>query len=209
MTNPNRLVDQCVHKGLIYLAESLQYWTEYFEVAENNIALHLARSFAEKGFQVLAEIPFDGEKRRLDFLAYSYTENITVALEFKNSIETPQGNYEDLNRLVKIHNKGLRVHDLMDSEHKVYGIVTLLHSIEFADWWYEPKTYDYMPKGRSANDYKNIGRALEITPDRWVIPLVERLRAEPVGIQWRFLRAACALYDQNLISELGSVLGAS
>jgi len=115
VTNSHHLANQCVHKELFYLAESLQYyWPADFavvncvpqgylnEIAENNIPLHLARSFAEKGFQLWAEVPLKEENRRLDFFAYNYPEGITVALEFKKSIDTPQGNYEDLKQLVDI-----------------------------------------------------------------------------------------------------------
>ena len=104
MADPNRLVDQCVHKGLMYLAEALQYYlptpTSHAYPPENNIALHLARSFAEKDFQVWAEIPLTGASSgELDFLAWNYTENIVVALEFKRDVEDPPKIINDSNGL--------------------------------------------------------------------------------------------------------------
>ena len=211
MADPKRLAEQCVHSGLLYLAESLQYyWPARGEVAENNIALHLARSFAEKGFQMWAEIPLHGENRRLDFLAYSYTDKITIALEFKKSIETPQGNQEDLKRLVDIHADGLcHHHGIGDAEHKMYGVVTLLSATEFADWWHDPKACGYMPPdGRSAPEYIRIGKALEVADFRWVGPLVEHMRSvdAKLELKWRFLRAAYALYDEHGIGKLAEVL---
>ena len=160
-----------------------------------------------------AEVPLSGENRRLDFLAYSYADKITIALEFKKSIETPQGNYEDLKRLVDIHKKGLCHHQgIEDAEHKMYGIVTLLSSTEFADWWHDPEGCGYMPPdGRSAHDYIRIGKALEVADFRWVGPLVEHLRSvgSTLELKWRFLRAAYALYDENSIGKLAEVLDAS
>ena len=211
MTNPNslRLVEQCVHKGLIYLAETLQYpWPTNGELAENNIALHLARSFAEKGFQVWAEVPLDKENRRLDFLARNYAESIAVALEFKRSIDTPQGNYEDLKRLVAIHKNGLS-NDMLDfgeqSGHRIYGIVAFLFENEFAVWWWDPKgcKQEYMPDGKSADLYTKIGMALAATKVRYVVPLCEHFRSP----KYRFSRAAYALYDEASIDKLKEALG--
>ena len=207
-SNPYLLTAQGVHKGLLYLAESLQnYWPAKGELAENNIALHLARSFAEKGFHMRAEVPLDGDNRRLDFLACNYTENIAVALEFKRSIDTPQGNYEDLKRLVYIHKNGLCKDTFdygEDAIHRIYGIVALLFENEFVDWWHNPeKNREYMPEGKSAKLYGNIGEALATATSRYVVPLYESLSSKP---QYRFGRAAYALYNENSMNKLSSVL---
>lgn len=227
MSEIYRLAEQCVHKGLIYLAESLQYYWPantavthgerqgYLnEIAENNIALHLARSFAEKGFQMWAEVPLNEENRRLDFLAYSYSEGITVALEFKKSIDTPQGNYEDLKRLVEIHKNGLcnaehgfNNQSITLAEHKMYGVVTLLNATEFADWWAYPAAWNYMPQGRTADDYRKIGKAIAVASYRAVVPLIEYFHpGHSENLQYRFRRAAYALYETNGMMTLDSLL---
>ena len=223
MTNPHHLAEQCVHKGLFYLAESLQYyWPANFavingvqqgylnEIAENNIALHLARSFAEKGFQIWAEVPLKEENRRLDFFAYNYPEGITVALEFKKSIDTPQGNYEDLKRLVDIHANGVcnaehgfNNQSIKLAEHKMYGIVTLLSAEEFADWWMHPEARNYTPEGRSAGDYMKMGKAIAVASYRSVVPLTEYFYPEKsAGDKYRFRRAAYALYSEKDMERL-------
>ncbi|WP_185702394.1 MULTISPECIES: hypothetical protein, partial [unclassified Desulfovibrio] len=181
----------------------------------SNIALHLAHSFAEKGFQVWAEVPLKEENRRIDFFAYNYPEGITVALEFKKSIETPQGNYEDLKRLVDIHENGVcnaehrfNNQSLSRAEPKeMYGVVTLLSAEEFADWWKHPKNGDYTPNGRSARDYRRIGKAIDVAGYRFVVPLVEYFcSAKSTGDKYRFRRAAYALYRECDMENLKEVL---
>lgn len=227
MLNPYFLAEQCVHKGLMYLSESLQYyWPANYavvngvranylnEIAENNIALHLARSFAENGFHIWAEVPLKREHRRLDFLAYHYGLGLSVALEFKKSIETPQENYKDLKRLVHIKNNGLSSEEhgfngqcLHDSKYHVRGIVTLLSATEFADWWAYPKSRNYIPAGRKAYEYSKIGNAIAVASHRAVVPLCEYLcEGDSEGVQYRFRRAAYALYDDKSISALEKVL---
>lgn len=227
MSDPYRLVEQCVHRGLMYLAESLQYyWPANLavvkgiqqgylnEIAENNIALHLARSFGENGFQMWAEIPFDGENRRLDFLAYSYAEGISVALEFKKRIDTPQENYEDLKRLVDIHKNGLGnvAHGFNNqsinlAEHKMYGIVAILSATEFADWWSYPEACNYSPESRTAGDYRRIGEAIAVTDCRAVVPLTEYFYpGKSEALKYRFRRAAYVLYRDSELGKLDDVL---
>ena len=237
MPDPNRLVDQCVRKGLTYLAESLQYYwpnwvSEYPH--ENNIALHLARSFAEKGFQVWAEIPltkYKGEKgEHLDFLAYNYSEEITVVLEFKGSVETPQGNINDLKRLIDIHNGEDRFYSkgsyggwpadaynpsAKSTGRKIYGVATFHHAMEFTKWWLKPEHYDYMPfdekdkkaKNRAPKDYKPIGRAINVATYRDVVLLEDFFRYNcPPDSKYRFRYAAYALFDESSINKLENVL---
>lgn len=227
MPNPYLVSEQCVHKGLLSLAESLQYYwpanlavvngmqQQYLnEIAENNIALHLARSFGERGFQMWAEVPFKDESRRLDFLAYSYADEIIVALEFKKNIDTPQGNYEDLRRLVHISKNnlcnaahGFNNQAVMRARHKMYGVVTLLNATEFADWWAFPEAWNYTPAGRSAGDYEKIGKAINIAGYRSVVPLVEYIvPGESASLQYRFRRAAYALYSEKEITKLERIL---
>ena len=180
------------------------------EIAENNLAIHCARSFAEKGFQVWAEVPLKEENRRLDFFAYNYPEGITVALEFKKSIDTPQGNYEDLKRLVDIHENGVcnaehgfNSQSIKLAEHKMYGIVTLLSSEELADWWMHPEAWNYTPDGRSAGDYMKIGKAIAVARYRSVVPLIECFYSEKcTDDKHRLRRAAYALYSENNIENL-------
>ncbi len=219
MTDTNRLVDQCMHRGLMYLAESLQYyWPANYavisgerqdhslnEFAENNIALHLARAFAEKGFQVWAEVPISGENRRLDFLAYNYVEKISVALELKKTIETPQSNLEDLRRLVVIHNNDLGAsYKAIDDEMTwMYGIVAIFAAKEFAAWWRNPEGCNYTPEERQAKDYEKIGKAIAAASHRYVMPLVEWPKAQE---KYRLCRAAYALYDEEKIIQLEAVL---
>ncbi|MDR0465905.1 MAG: hypothetical protein LBH94_00955, partial [Deltaproteobacteria bacterium] len=193
MADPNRLVEQCVHKGLMYLAESLQYYWPANYPNENNIALHLARSFAENGFQVWAEIPMkENKQERLDFLASNYTEEITVALEFKGSVEQPENNIEDLKRLLDIHkNKdgfdrgwpadGLRPSgfNAKPTEHRIYGIVTFHHAMEFAQWWNVPSSNGHMPEGRSSEHYRLIGEAIDKTSCRATVVLEDFFRFNP------------------------------
>lgn len=232
MADPNRLVAQCVCTGLTYLADSLQYyWPANFailkgvpqvylnEIAERNITLHIAHSFAEKGFHMWAEVPFNDGSRKVDFLALNYSEGITVALEFKNNLENPPNSYADLERFVEIHRIGLcnpehgfNNQSIARAEHRMYGIVTLLGPLEFADWWIYPGSgkVPYNPDGRTAGDYKKIGQAIEKASYRAVVPLAEQIYP---GVQcderYRFRRAAYALFDANSISELESVLNAS
>lgn len=220
-------VEQCVHRGILYLAESLQYyWPANFsvanakeqpfinEIAENNIALHLSRSFAEDGFQVWAEVPFNKENRRIDFLAYSYADGISVALEFKKSIDTPQGNLEDLKRLIDIHDTGLcnPIHEFNNqslnlASYKMYGIVVLLSATEFADWWMYPSAWNYTPDKRFANDYSTIGKALDVSKHRYVVPIIEYFSpGTSEDMRYRFRRAAYALYDSAEIESLRKIL---
>ena len=207
MTDPKRLVDQCVHKGLLYLAESLQYYwpaNRYGktpllnEVAENNIALHLARSFAAKGFLMWAEVPFEGVNKRLDFFAYHDKDKLGVALELKTSIDKPpSGSRDDLERLIKIANSNLANADAVNVEGAkwLYGIVSVLYASALVDWWQNPEGCDdYLPKGYRAASYKQIGMALTKAYTHKVVPLRD----------WgdSCTHAAYALYDENSINVL-------
>ena len=229
MVDQNRLVDQCVHKGLMYLAEALQYYLptprSHAYPPENNIALHLARSFAEKNFQVWAEIPIMGESNgELDFLAWNYTENITVALEFKRDVESPRLIVKDLMRLVKIHKKELLLcrgwpgdgQNTTFTGHKMYGMVTMLHTQELAKWWHHPAHKDYMPevedqegkkqKPRDADGYRQIAKAIENTW-RGIVPLEDFFRySKEQTERYRFCYGAYALYDETNINTLEDVL---
>jgi hypothetical protein len=207
----------------MFLAESLQYYwpAKYgYGAHENNITLHLARSFAENGFQVWAEVPLDEKnpKLKLDFLAYNYTKEITVALELKGSIETPPDNIDDLNRLVHIHNNRLcggwpgdfyKDHAKL-AKHRIYGIATLLYAMEFANWWHDPKACDeYKPPHdkRTAEGYAQIGKSLAVASFRAVVPLSEALLSgESPDFRYRFSRAGYALYDEHSIEEVGKIL---
>ena len=227
MAKPYHLVEQCIHKGLVYLAESLQYyWPANFavqkgvpqgylnEVAENNIALHLAHSFAEQGFQVWAEVPLHEKNQRLDFFAYNHSEGVTVALEFKNSIETPQGNYSDLERLVDIHERGVcntehgfNNRSIELAEHAFYGVVTILSAMEFADWWMHPTNWGHAPAGRASDEYRKVGIALAEAKTRSVVPLTEYFSpGESEEGKYRFRRAAYALYCKDDIQRLKTAL---
>jgi hypothetical protein len=231
MADPYRLVDQCVCTGLTYLADSLQYyWPANFailngvqqaylnDIAERNITLHMAHSFAEKGFHMWAEVPLKDESRKIDFLAFNYSEGIMVSLEFKNSLDYPPKNYADLERLVAIHQSGLcnpkhgfNKQSVECAEHRMYGIVTLFSPVEFADWWLYPGDGEnYMPKDRRGGDYKKIGKAVEKASYSAVVPLAELIyQGGSSELRYRFLRAAYALYDEKSISELKKVLDAS
>ena len=220
MIDPVRLVDQCMHKGLMCLAESLQYyWPTKYGPHENNIALHLARSFTENGFHVWAEVPLDEKnlKLKLDFLAYNYTQEITVALELKGSIETPPDNIEDLKRLVQIHNNGLcsgwpgefyKDHARF-AKHRLYGIAALFYATEFANWWHDPQACEYMPPhaSRTAEGYSLIGKCLAEASCRAIVPLSEVLvSGQSLDLRNRFSRVGYALYDENSIGEIAKVL---
>ena len=227
MADPNRLVDQCVHKGLMYMAESLQYYWPANYPNENNIALHLARSFAEKGFQVWAEIPLKkNKKERLDFLSNSYPEEITVVMEFKGGVEDPPANIADLKRLVDIHNNNEWLYNDWPAagsiqDHRIYGVVTLLYAMEFVNWWHTPDPHkDYMPdiesiadknaQKRRAVGYKTIGKALGATHYRGVAMLEDFYRYDSARhSRYRFGYAAYALYDETSIKELEKALDAS
>lgn len=221
--NKLKLTDQCVFKSLLYLSEAIQYYwpaTMYDKnainiIAENNIALHLARAFSENGFLVWAEIPFKGSpEKKFDFLAYNYSLDILVALELKNNIETPKNNLIDLHRLVQIQAEGICSveHPFnnqcfgVDKKPDFYGIVTILNAVEFANWWRYPNTFgNYQPHKRFSDEYKNIGKALEVSKCKGVIPLCERVYSGS-ELQDRFCRAAYALYDEDNIGGLAEVL---
>ncbi len=221
--NKLRLADQCVFKGLLYLSEAMQYyWPASMhekgylqEIAENNIALHLARSFSENGFLVWAEIPFKNNiSNKLDFLAYHYSLDILVALELKNNIETPQGNHKDFTRLVEIYNNGICNEEhlfngqVFASEKKpdILGIITMLNATEFAEWWKNPNVEgNYKPKGRTAPDFEQIGKALEVCKYKAVMPLCEYVYPNE-SLRYRFRRAAYALYDEVTIQDLEKAL---
>ena len=223
MADPNRLVDQCVHNGLKYLADSLQcYWPANFDpdgkylhtFNENNIVLHLARSFAEKGFRMWAEVPFYEQNLWLDFFAYSDTEKIAVALEFKKSIDTPpSGSLDDLKRLVEIHKDGLANADNAINRAKwIYGIVTVLYSSEFFVWWENPAVCkDYGPESTRlrAPSYKQIGEAIaKKAYSRRIVPL-QKWKTRPARAMYAHTHAAYALFEDSSISDLASVLNAS
>ena len=221
MADPNRLVEQCVSNGLEYLADSLQYyWPANFDpdgnylhtFNENNIALHLARSFAEAGFRVWAEVPFYEQNLWLDFFAYSDTKEIAVALEFKKSIDTPpSGSLDDLKRLVGIHNgDGLANSDnAINNAEWIYGIVTVLYSSEFFAWWENPAgCKDYRPESTRlrAPAYKQIGEAIaKKAYSHRILPL-NKWETRPARAMYAHTHAAYALFDANSISELKSVL---
>lgn len=242
-TTPNyeRLVEQSILKGLLYLSEALQYyWPGKLAnekggvksgvinlIGENNIALQLARSFSENGFLVWAEVPFNNpdKSQRLDFLAYHYAEGILVALELKNSISTPQNNLEDLQRLVKICKMRLanEAHPFNSSSidyspHKMYGVISILESVEFADWWNLPnENLEVMTQcGRYSEVYKVIGQALDKADLRSVVPLIEMLRQGEYPVDYdqllkffrsRFLRAGYAVYNEDTVTnKLASIV---
>lgn len=233
MHSPFRSIDAALTKGLLYLSEAVQYyWPANYAVekgdtkgylnnfAENNIALQMARSFAEQGFLSWAEVPWqssaeDGTHKRLDFLAYSYTLEASIALEFKNSIMTPYKVRDDLHRLVSLYSQGIASEEhgfnnaaVDDCEHKFYGIVVVLEATEFADWWRFPANNAFKPKNRS-EDYAIIGKALHVATAKYVVPLVEYFHeTHREDLQYRFRRGAYALYDENGIVELEKVLKA-
>jgi hypothetical protein len=92
----------------------------------------------------------------------------------------------------------------------MYGVVVLLNATEFADWWMHPKAWHYMPHGRTADEYRKIGEALEIAAFRFAVPLIEYYYpGKSEELQYRFRRAAYALYDENNIKELGKLLNIS
>jgi hypothetical protein len=231
MTNPLYLVDKCLHQGLLKLAEALQYYWPaalvtahgeqkgyLHEIAENNIALQLARSFGAHGFQVWAEIPFgrqegSGERRRLDFLAYQYELETLVALELKNSLETPQKNIEDVQRLVLIAHNGLIDEDhgfnynrglISDCPNRFYGLVTIMNDQAFADWWAAPKDNDYTPQGRKKEAYSPLGRALDKADSKATVPLIEYSGLASDQAAYRFRRAGYALYTAATMKTLGA-----
>ncbi|MDL2279120.1 hypothetical protein LJC15_00455 [Desulfovibrio sp. OttesenSCG-928-G11] len=208
MTDSIRFTDRCINKGLQYLEKPLQiYWPAKIDssgrlnpVAENNIALHLARSFTEAGFLVWAEIPSSAGHKRLDFFAYCDTENIAVALELKRSIDMPpSGSREDLKKLADLHySAGLANADAaINSAEWIYGIVTVLYANAFVTWWENPEGYDYEQSGRylRSADYKKIGQGIA-KAHRNVVPLGK----------WDNIAAAYALYDKNSIAELKMVM---
>ena len=214
MSDPKWLVEQCMHDGLKYLKDSLgYYWPakkdskgNFNAVTENNIALHLARSFAKKGFRMWAEVPFVDVNKRLDFFAYHVNEKIAIVLELKSYIKQESESLEDLKRLRDIANSNLANADSVNVEGSkwMYGFVTLLYQNEFAGWWNDPE--GYVPPNRKifrAECYKRIGEALA----KACIRKTEEIK------KWEnsCTHAAYALYDENTISgiELGYVLGAS
>jgi len=235
------LVDQSVFKGLLYLSEALQYyWPAKLAnvkgdlnsdvinlIGENNIALHLARSFSENGFLVWAEVPFNTRDRsqRLDFLAYHYSKGILVALELKNSISTPQNNFKDLQRMVEISKIGFanETHSFNSSTieyspYKMYGVISILERVEFADWWNMPQDNEMVLAhcGRNPEVYKTIGQALAKADLRSVVPLIEMLSLGQYPNEYeqllklfrnRCIRAGYALYHEDTVKTgLASVI---
>lgn len=231
MNSAFHATDAALRKGLFYLAEAVQcYWPANFAVesgvtkaylnsfAENNIALHMARSFAEQGFLSWAEVPWVREKednthKRLDLLAYSQPFKTSVALEFKNSILTPYKVSDDLRRLVYLRERGIASEKhgfngaiIANCERMFYGIVVILEATEFADWWHFPEQNDFKPAGRKV-DYAIIGKALNVATVRRVVPLVEYCHpTHKEELQYRFRRGAYALYDEGGMAQLAEVL---
>jgi hypothetical protein len=234
LTNNEYLVEQCVFKGLVYLSETLQYYwpgrlvneggqpnqNRINIIAENNIALHLARSFSENGFLVWAEVPFQNaeKKLRVDFLAYHYSQGILATLELKNNMSTPQNNLADLRRLVDISRMDLISEDhafnnaaISRSPHKIYGIISLLERVEFADWWHSPQLcQEFTPQYHNAPDYKIIGQALAKADCRSVQPLIEMRQVGRYPETYkelcdvfrnRLIRAGYALYNEATIKN--------
>ncbi len=210
MTDSIYIVDQCIHRGLQYLEEPLQfYWPAKIDpsgrfnpVAENNIALHLARSFTEAGFAVWAEVPSNKNNDRLDFLAYCGKEKVSVALELKRSIDMPpEGSNKDLVKLAGLRGDngvGLaNAGDAINGAKWIYGIVTMFYATEFVNWWKNPEDYDYGRKSKylRSDTYKQIGRKIA-KAHRKIMPITK----------WENVNAAYALYDENLIGELKKMI---
>ena len=211
MTEPICLADQCINKGLQCLEEAVEfYWPakvdrpsgKFYPVAENNIALHLARSFTGNGFRVWAEVPSVTNSSRLDFFAYCEKKNVCVALELKRSIDMPpSGSLDDLKKLVDLHyGEGLANADTaINSAKWVYGIVTVFYTTEFLAWWEKPESYDYEKNTRYLNsqDYKQIGKCLPFA-HRNTVPFKK----------WDNVHFVYALYDENSIGEIQTTLSA-
>jgi hypothetical protein len=232
-TESEFLVDECIFRGLGYLAEALQYYwpaTPYSgggtnPVAERNITLQLSRSFSEKGFLVWAEVPFnksEAEKdRKIDFLAWHISKCITVALEFKNNIENPAANLKDFERLVDFDlqkpmsiQHGLNGQSIQECKEEIYGVVNIFHPAEFADWWMYASESELPHAHRTADDYKKIASALSVASNRFVTPLVEQFYKKEYWdethtideiFRYRLIRAGYALYNKEAIQKLAAI----
>lgn len=84
--------------------------------------------------------------------------------------------------------------------------MTILNATEFADWWIHPNpSENYQPSKRSAIDYGKIGKALEVSKNKVVVPLCEMVRPG-IELRYRFCRGAYALYDESNIGKLAEAL---
>jgi len=64
---------------------------------------------------------------------------------------------------------------------------------------------NYQAKGRPAPDYEKIGKALEVSKNKMVMPLCENVRPD-ANLKHRLYRATYALYDEKTICGLAEVL---
>lgn len=221
------LVEDAVVRGVEYFAKSLAFfWPSQPGVrnkepaahwnifSEKNILLHVSRALAENNFYVWAEIPFaelpedENDKRVMDLVAYNRDNDITLMIELKNNIDAPRQIYADVDRVIQLSEKGLcwdtaKDNDVCISEaaNRLYGLVTVLGSETFEEWWSKPLDDAKEGGRRNATREKTtssspaLEKILETTCFRDSIPLENRSC-------W----IGYAVFDQEMMKTVKSLL---